>query len=151
MSCCARLDVSADVVLNEQVSGVYKMTEIGLADRPVYAREDGVFCIININHWMIEKCNHPDKAGALGFLHAPPGLKPKCPSDVGANWRYYHEGGETVNPGIEINCVSSPKSNQGKSVFHVFQTTKHCNCILRCQDDHLQRQKRGGGAFPSQI
>ena len=101
------------------------MTEIGLADRPVYAREDGVLCIININHWMIEKCNHQDKAGALGFLHAPPGLKPKCPSDVEANWRYYHEGGETVNPGIEINCASSPQSNQGKSVFHVFQTTKH--------------------------
>ena len=37
------------------------------------------------------------------------GVQPKCASDVGGNWRYYQDGGDTVNPGIEVNCTSSPK------------------------------------------
>ena len=120
LSCCAMLEVSAEVVLNEQVSGVYKLSEMGVGDRPVYAREDGIFCILNINHWMIEKCDHQDKGGAIGFLHVPPGVQPDCPSDIGSNWRYFHDRGETVNPGIEVKCTSSPKSNTGEKVFSKF-------------------------------
>ena len=74
------------MVLGNDVSGVYVFQpslNYATAGQPIYERTDGQFCIMFLNHWKVELCNHPDKAGAVGFVHVHPDIKPNCPLDIG--------------------------------------------------------------------
>ena len=54
------------------------------------------------------------KAGATGFVHVHPDIKPDCPLDIGerwginfhttTRWRYYGDTGGTTRPEISLVC-----------------------------------------------
>ena len=86
------------------MSGVYKLSQNDATDRAYYARADGRFCIMFYNNWKVEACDHSDKAGAVGFLRAPPGVQALCPGDVGTNWMYY--GQDSASAEVSTSCSS---------------------------------------------
>ena len=80
-TCCKAIQIQSGLALDRDISGVYtiKETEDGGI---VHERADGQFCTMNINHWMVETCDHGNPAGSIGFIHALPSVRPECPSEV---------------------------------------------------------------------
>ena len=85
--CCDTITLTSPTALGVDISGTYLIHptfNFASGGQPVYERTDGTYCIMFINHWMVEECNHPDKATATGFIHVHPDTAPHCPTDVGA-------------------------------------------------------------------
>ena len=115
--CCDTITLSSPTVLGYEISGTYLLhPTFGFASggQPVYERTDGVYCIMFVNNWKVEVCNHPDKGGAIGFLHVSPDIQPHCPTDVGARcrtrayitWspRWHMYGDSAIRPEVSLSC-----------------------------------------------
>ena len=120
-SCCPTdqiIHVSAAPALDQQLSGPYNWKENVLGGKPIYARQDGKYCLMFYNHWKVETCDHHDKVNAVGFIRAPPNVQPGCSNEVGENWMYY--GVDVANPDIKIQC----KGKEGSFAhFHLFKSS----------------------------
>ena len=103
-ACCGLVSLRAGMVLGADVSGIYRFKSRKSNDKPIYETADGIYCLMNVNHWMVERCDNADPANAKGFLHVSPTKQPDCPTDVGANWRFYQDSGEVVQPDISVEC-----------------------------------------------
>ena len=113
-SCCPTIKLSANVVLNNQVSGRYKRQSTLVGGKPLYASEDGKYCIGFQDNWKVEVCGHSSGFATLGFLRAPAHNSPDCVGEVGAEWLYY--GSDTPDNSIIVECSEEDEGNKIKHI-----------------------------------